>query len=123
MPKPRGKALKYVLSGEMSLKIAFVYQNKLIVLRRDLTAEIDDLRRDAAAELKIEEFSTITLSYGDKPLLPEDRLDDMPDIVSEASLTGKLMFSIQIGELLSTLFSIGILSCCPGFSASDLACE
>ena len=88
----------------MSLKIAFVYQNKTIVLRRDLSAEVDDLRRDAAAELKIEEFSTITLSYGDKPLLPEDRLDDMPDIVSEASLTGKLRFSIQMGELFSTLF-------------------
>ena len=48
----------------MSLKIAFVYQNKTIVLRQDLTAEIDDLLRDAAAELKIEEFSTVTLFYG-----------------------------------------------------------
>jgi len=96
-----------IFSSAMSLKIAFVYQNKTIVLRRDLSAEVDDLRRDAAAELKIEEFSTITLSYGDKPLRPEDRLDDMPDIVSEASLTGKLRFSIQTGEVFSTLFSLG----------------
>ena len=88
----------------MSLKIAFVYQNKTIVLRRDLTAEIDDLRRDAAAELKIEEFSTVTLFYGDKPLRPEDRLDDEPDIVAKASKTGKLRFSIEIGGLFSALF-------------------
>jgi len=95
----------------MSLKIAITHLHKIIVLKRDLTAEIDDLRRDAAAELKIEEFSTVTLFYGDKPLSPEDRLDDEPDIIAEASKTGKLRFSIQIGGLFSTCSELGMHPC------------